>query len=84
LPIAEPQFGGDSKYILQSTFGHLVFPAAGAAFGIGPTDGRPRRPSARTRSVMADLVAGRQPYTTLRRRLIRTFDWRLAWRMVRN
>jgi len=40
--------------------------------------------SGRVRAVMADLVAGRQPYTTLRRRLIRTLEWKLAWKMVRH
>lgn len=33
--------------------------------------------SARVRAVMADLVAGRQPYAGLRRRLLRTLEWRL-------
>lgn len=33
--------------------------------------------SGRIRSVMADLVAGEQPYHTLRGRLVRTFEWRL-------
>ena len=30
------------------------------------------------RAVMADLVAGRQPYASLKWRLLRTFEWRLA------
>jgi geranylgeranyl reductase family protein len=30
------------------------------------------------REVMADLVAGRQPYASLKWRLLRTFEWRLA------
>ena len=29
------------------------------------------------RRVMSDLVAGEQPYRTLRRQLLRTFEWRL-------
>jgi flavin-dependent dehydrogenase len=33
--------------------------------------------SARIRGVMADVVAGRQPYEGLRRRLFRTLEWRL-------
>jgi hypothetical protein len=33
--------------------------------------------SARIQSVMADLVAGEQPYHALRGRLLRTFEWRL-------
>jgi geranylgeranyl reductase family protein len=33
--------------------------------------------SARIRGVMADLVAGRQPYDGLRRRLFQTLEWRL-------
>ena len=40
--------------------------------------------SAGIRAVMADLIAGRQPYATLRRRLIGTFEWTLAWRMFRG
>ena len=40
--------------------------------------------SARIRAVMADLVAGRQPYATLRRRLLATREWRLAWRLIRR
>lgn len=32
--------------------------------------------------VMADLVAGTQPYATLKRRLLRTFEVRLAWRLL--
>lgn len=32
--------------------------------------------------VMADLVAGRQPYTTLKRRLVGTLEFRLAWRLL--
>jgi len=28
--------------------------------------------------VMADLIAGRQSYRTLKWRLLRTFEWRLA------
>jgi geranylgeranyl reductase family protein len=38
--------------------------------------------SARIREVMADLVAGRQSYRTLRRRLIRTHELGLAWRLL--
>jgi geranylgeranyl reductase family protein len=34
------------------------------------------------RAVMADLVAGRQSYCTLRRRLLATFEWRLAARAL--
>lgn len=33
--------------------------------------------SARIRAIMADLVAGEQPYASLRRRLLRSFEWRL-------
>jgi geranylgeranyl diphosphate/geranylgeranyl-bacteriochlorophyllide a reductase len=33
--------------------------------------------SSRIRAVMADLVAGNQTYAGLRRRLLRTFEWRL-------
>jgi flavin-dependent dehydrogenase len=38
--------------------------------------------SAAIQSVMADLVAGRQPYATLKRRLLSTFEWRLALRVL--
>jgi flavin-dependent dehydrogenase len=41
------------------------------------------RESPSVRAVMADLVAGVQPYATLRRRLIRTFEVGLAWRLFR-
>jgi flavin-dependent dehydrogenase len=34
------------------------------------------------RAVMADLVAGRQSYATLKRRLLGTFEWRLALRLL--
>jgi len=34
------------------------------------------------RAVMADLVAGRQSYRALRRRLLATFEWRLAARAL--
>ncbi|MGE5358512.1 MAG: geranylgeranyl reductase family protein [Bacteroidales bacterium] len=46
------------------------------------------RRSARVRDVMADLVAGQQPYGTLKRRLLETFELRLAlellWLQVRG
>lgn len=35
------------------------------------------RRSARIRAIMADLVAGEQPYHSLRKRLLKTFEWRL-------
>jgi menaquinone-9 beta-reductase len=34
------------------------------------------------REVMADLVAGRQPYGSLKWRLLRTFEWRLAMKAL--
>jgi flavin-dependent dehydrogenase len=34
------------------------------------------------RAVMADLVAGRQPYRTLTRRLLATLEIGLAWRVI--
>jgi menaquinone-9 beta-reductase len=34
------------------------------------------------RRIMGDLVAGRQPYATLRRRLVGTFELGLAWRLL--
>ena len=34
------------------------------------------------RFVMADLVAGRQPYASLKWRLLKTLELRLAWRML--
>lgn len=33
-------------------------------------------------AIMADLVAGRQPYRGLRRRLLRTWELRLAWEFI--
>jgi geranylgeranyl reductase family protein len=39
--------------------------------------------SDRIRHVMADLIAGCQPYRTLRARLLRTFELGLAWRLLR-
>jgi flavin-dependent dehydrogenase len=39
--------------------------------------------SAPVRRVMADLVAGEQPYRTLKRRLLATFEVGLAWRLLR-
>jgi len=34
------------------------------------------------RAVMADLVAGTQSYHTLKWRLVKTLEWRLAWRLI--
>jgi geranylgeranyl reductase family protein len=36
------------------------------------------------RSVMADLIAGTQPYASLKRRLLGTFEFGLAWRWLRE
>jgi len=41
------------------------------------------RESAAIRAVMIDLVAGRQPYRGLKRRLLGTFELGLAWRALR-
>jgi flavin-dependent dehydrogenase len=41
------------------------------------------RQSAAIREVFADLVAGVQPYRGLRRRLLRTREWRLAGASIR-
>lgn len=41
------------------------------------------RTSAPVRAIMADLVAGRQPYATLKRRLVGTFEIGLAWQLLR-
>lgn len=41
------------------------------------------RGSAKVRDVMRDLVAGEQPYDTLKWRLVRTFEVNLAWRLLR-
>jgi geranylgeranyl reductase family protein len=38
--------------------------------------------SERVRAVMADLIAGRQPYATLKWRLLKTFELGLAWRAM--
>jgi flavin-dependent dehydrogenase len=40
------------------------------------------RHSEAVRGVMIDLIAGVQPYRTLKRRLLRTFEWRLAWQLL--
>ena len=40
--------------------------------------------SAGIRAVMADLVAGRQSYATLKWRLLKTFELGLAWRALRS
>jgi flavin-dependent dehydrogenase len=40
--------------------------------------------SAGIRAVMADLVAGRQPYATLKWRLVNTLEVGLAWRALRS
>lgn len=42
------------------------------------------RHSAAVRTVMADLVAGRQSYATLKWRLVRTFEVGLAWQLLRT
>jgi flavin-dependent dehydrogenase len=42
------------------------------------------RQSEAIRGVMADLVAGTQPYRGLKRRLLATLEWSLAWRWVRS
>jgi geranylgeranyl reductase family protein len=40
------------------------------------------RQSESVRAVMADLIAGRQPYATLKWRLLKTFELGLAWRAL--
>src|SRR5262245_4777197 len=40
------------------------------------------RKSGKVRTIMADLIAGNQPYTTLKRSLLRTAELRLAWQLV--
>jgi geranylgeranyl reductase family protein len=40
------------------------------------------RHSAAVNGVMADLIAGRQSYAGLEWRLLRTLEWRLAWRAL--
>jgi geranylgeranyl reductase family protein len=42
------------------------------------------RKSGKVRTIMANLIAGNQPYTTLKRSLIRTAELRLAWQLVRS
>jgi geranylgeranyl reductase family protein len=42
------------------------------------------RNSGKVRDVMADLIAGDQPYTTLKWSLIRTAELGLAWQVVRS
>jgi flavin-dependent dehydrogenase len=41
------------------------------------------RDSGKVRDVMADLIAGEQPYSTLKWSLVRTAELGLAWRLVR-
>jgi flavin-dependent dehydrogenase len=41
------------------------------------------RDSARIRRVMAELIAGAQPYRSLERRLVRTLEFGLAWRALK-
>jgi geranylgeranyl reductase family protein len=38
--------------------------------------------SEQVRAIMRDLVAGTQPYRTLRKRLLGTFEMKLAWQLV--
>jgi menaquinone-9 beta-reductase len=40
------------------------------------------RHSAAVRAIMADLIEGRQPYASLKRRLLGTFHLGLAWRLL--
>ncbi len=40
--------------------------------------------STAVQSVMADLVAGTQPYRTIKRRLLGTLEFGLAWKWLRN
>jgi flavin-dependent dehydrogenase len=40
------------------------------------------RHSPSVNQVMADLIAGRQDYAGLKWRLLKTFEWRLAWRAL--
>ena len=40
------------------------------------------RESPEVNAIMGDLVAGTQPYATLKRRLVGTFELRLAWRLL--
>jgi hypothetical protein len=40
------------------------------------------RRSDKVRAIMAGLVAGDQPYATLKRRLVGTFEVGLAWRLL--
>jgi geranylgeranyl reductase family protein len=42
------------------------------------------RKSGKVRAVMADLIAGNQPYSTLKWSLIRTAELRLAWQLVQS
>jgi geranylgeranyl reductase family protein len=39
--------------------------------------------SSRIAAVLVDLIAGRQPYRGLRRRLLKTREWRYAWHLAR-
>lgn len=39
--------------------------------------------SPKVQAIMTSLIAGRQPYATLKRRLIGTFEVGLAWRLLK-
>jgi flavin-dependent dehydrogenase len=41
------------------------------------------RRSPKVQGIMIDLIAGAQPYATLKRRLLRTFEIGLAWRLLK-
>jgi geranylgeranyl reductase family protein len=42
------------------------------------------RSSGKVRQIMADLIAGEQPYGTLKRSLLQTLELGLAWQLVRS
>lgn len=84
--------GGDATVSYAEALEAHIYPELRHAarlkrgFFRGPFTGllvRALRESQAVRSVMVDLVAGHQPYRTLRRRLVRTFEWRLAWQLLR-
>jgi len=78
--------GGDAAAAYVDRLREIIYPELRAAARLKARFYRPRfisllisslQRSGPVRAVMADLVAGEQPYASLRGRLFRTFEWRL-------
>jgi flavin-dependent dehydrogenase len=83
--------GGDVARAYRASLDEEIFPELAHAAALKAGFFRPRfthvlldalASSPAVGSVMADLVAGRQPYRTLVRRLLKTFELKLAWRLL--